>query len=80
MSYSIDEIEAALEARGELILKMESDGYDEDPELHLHDTTFNKTDNGGEIIKELSDGEMTLTPDRIETVTIHQQSTEDLGL
>jgi len=75
--YTIDDLESALEQRGELLLALDSDGYPSTPELHLHDTTFRR--DPPEVIVELSDGEWSFKPDRIESIAVHKQSTEELG-
>jgi len=75
--YTIDDLEDALEQRGELLLSMESDGYPENPELHLHDTTFRR--DPPEVIVELSDGEWSFKPSRVESIAVHKQSTAELG-
>jgi len=75
--YSTEDIEMALEESGELLLRMESDGYPTDPELHLHDTTF---DHGrGEIIIECADGQVQFPASAIEAVARHEQSIHELG-
>lgn len=78
MSYSTEYIEELLEEKGELIAVMESDGYGNNPELHLHDTTFDHAE--GRIVLGLADGEVVLEADSIETLAYHEQTTEELGI
>lgn len=79
MSYTTKEIQDLLEANfGELILIMDSDAYDEHPELHVHDTTFHHNDNQIEL--DLTDGKIRLDADNIESWAYHQQSLDDLGI
>lgn len=76
--YTSEDIEEALNDRGELLLQLESDGYPSPVELHLHDTEFFHSVN--EIVLQLSDGQFAFKASRVEGLAIHQQSTSDLGL
>lgn len=76
--YTTEDIEAALNRDGELILVLDSDGYAENPELHLHDTGFNH--DSGEVRLSLSDGTVWFPASAVESLTRHKQSTGDLGL
>lgn len=77
--YTTEEIEEMLTKQyGELILVMDSDGYDEPPELHIHDTVFDHDNQ--RIIHHLTDGGMEFSVDAVETVNWHMQSSGDLGL
>lgn len=73
MTYTSDEIEAFLEQKGELIVTIESGRT---LELHRHDTAFSEE----EIHVHLSDGGFSFTPDRIESLPWHTQSTDEIGL
>jgi hypothetical protein len=78
MPYEPQQIEDMLNTFGELIVVLDSDAYDENPELHLHDTSVLKSK--GIIRLSLSDGTIRFPVDAIESVTYHEQSTADLGL
>lgn len=78
MTYTIDEIEKALNEKGELLLVLDSDHYPEPVEIHIHDTTF-FTD-PDEILVDLSDGDFSFRPDSVESMATHLNSTSDLGL
>lgn len=69
-------LQQRLDSNGELLVTLASAGYDEPIELHIHDTTFG---NGG-VKHSLADGEIWFSYGDIESVTIHQQTTTDLGL
>jgi hypothetical protein len=78
--YTSNDIENALEDRGELLIQFESDAQP-DAELHLHDTTFfHNASDSGEIVVDLTDGEYSFRAGSIEALAIHQQSLEDFGL
>jgi len=76
--YTTEDLEDALNKYGELILQMDSDGYPNPPELHLHDTTFEHS--SGDIMLSLSDGVFEFSASAVEGIAWHKQSTDDLGL
>ena len=73
--YDDNDIGTLLDNKGELIVTLESDAYDE-VELHKHDTAINN----GEVYVNLSDGSFSFHVDSIESVAWHQQSMDDIGL
>lgn len=77
MSYEISTLKNALRERGELLLTLESDAYNT-VELHLHDTTF--YEDPDEVVVALADGEFSFKPDRVESMAVHKQTTDDLGI
>ena len=77
-SYTTEDLQATLSEHGEIIVQLDSDGYPEGPELHLHDTTFHHTE--GVIELELSDGVFEFTAEAVESIARHYQSTADLGM
>lgn len=77
MTYTTEDIEDALEARGELLLTLDSDSYNT-VELHLHDTSFDH--DNGEVVLELADGTVGFMAESVESIAVHQQTTEELGI
>jgi hypothetical protein len=78
--YTTEEIEQALEDRGEVLVQLDSDGPDS-LELHLHDTEFfHGVGERGEIVVRLTDGEYTFRAGSVEAMAIHTQSLADVGL
>lgn len=77
-NYTIEDLREALDENGELIISMDSDGYPENPELHLHDTTL-LTD-PPEVVVELADGTWSFKPSHVESIATHKQTTDDLGM
>lgn len=78
MSYSIEDLENALEQSGELLVTFDSDAYDGPVELHLHDTEF--ISEPEEVIVHLADGKFSFLPESVESLAQHEQSLSDIGL
>lgn len=76
--YTTDDLSAALENNGELLLTLGSDAYAEPVELHGHDTTFDH--DRGEVVLDLTDGQLQFHASDVESVARHKQSLADLGL
>ena len=75
--YTTEDLQMELHEKGELIVQLDSDGYPNAVELHLHDTTFHHDD--GRVEVALSDGAFEFTAEAVEGIAWHKQSTGGLG-
>lgn len=74
--YTTKELNDLLNEKGELLVVLDSDGYDGPVELHRHDTIIGH----GRVNLSLSDGATEFPVSAVESATWHLQSTDDLGL